>query len=239
MHYHECAKCNELCPDGIKCDICGLLVHPDCAGLSRTEVSCLRAKQRKISFYCENCDVVNIIKSLKDQIEHTSHEIASIKKEKSVPAPPITNPSLSEDDIINEIVERQQKAANIIVYNLPESKESSINERVNDDQTRCLNILRKNMPDTTFIKCNRLGKASENRPRPIKLQFASSGQVLQILRSYRVEYNIYLNRDLTIKQRNHAYNVRKEFRTRKTNGEEDIILKYTDGVPKIVKKNVH
>ncbi|WP_165351421.1 hypothetical protein, partial [Enterobacter cloacae complex sp. 2DZ2F20B] len=43
-------------------------------------------------------------------------------------------------------------------------------------------------------------------------------------------------RDLTIKQRNYTYNIRKEFRSRKTKGENDIVLKYSNGMPNIVKK---
>ena len=43
-----------------------------------------------------------------------------------------------------------------------------------------------------------------------------------------------MNRDLTARQRNIAYLVREEFRSRKENGEGNIKLKYTNGVPKIV-----
>ena len=146
--------------------------------------------------------------------------------------------TLSEDDIINEIMERQQKAVNIIVYNLPESGKETSTERANDDVDKCIDIIKKKTPNVTIVKCSRLGKPNKDCPRLIKLQLPSADQVLQVLKSYKVENNIYLNRDLTIKQRNYTYNIRKEFRSRKAKGENDIVLKYSNGMPKIVKKNL-
>ncbi|KAJ3640311.1 hypothetical protein Zmor_003620 [Zophobas morio] len=232
----KCIKCNDLCPDGISCDFCGSFMHSDCVGLSRAEVQCLRQKQRRIPFYCEDCDIVKLVKSLKDQIQRLSNEIANIKKEVS-PVSSIDK-TLSEDDIINEIMERQQKAVNIIVYNLPESGKETSTERANDDADKCINIIKKKTPNVTIVKCSRLGKPNKDRPRLIKLQLPSADQVLQVLKSYKVENNIYLNQDLTIKQRNYTYNNRTEFRSRKAKGENDIVLKYSNGMPKIVKKNL-
>ncbi|KAJ3644287.1 hypothetical protein Zmor_026953 [Zophobas morio] len=86
----KCIKCNDLCPDGISC-----------------EVQCLRQKQRRIPFYCEDCDILKLVQSLKDQIQCLSDEIDNIKKEVSPVSS--TDKILSEDDIINGIMEREQK----------------------------------------------------------------------------------------------------------------------------------
>ena len=116
-------------------------MHSDCVGLSRAEVQCLRRKQRRIPFYCEDCDIVKLVQSLKDQIQRLSDEIDNIKKEVS----PVSSIDkiLSEDDIIKGILERKQKAVNTIVYNLPESGKETSTKRANDDVNECINIIKK------------------------------------------------------------------------------------------------
>ena len=47
-------------------------MHFHCVGLFRAEVRYLRQKQRRIRFYCEDCDIVKLVKSLKDQIQRLS-----------------------------------------------------------------------------------------------------------------------------------------------------------------------
>ena len=86
-----------------------------------------------------------------------------------------------------------------------------------------------------IVKTMRLGKRVDNKIRPLLITINSLEDVSNVLRNYRTKNNIYVNRDLTVRQRNLAYTVRSEFKRRKDGGENDIKLKYTNGMPKIVK----
>jgi small nuclear ribonucleoprotein (snRNP)-like protein len=92
-------------------------------------------------------------------------------------------------------------------------------------------------PNASILNCRRLGQWDVNRVRPVQIKLNSADEMLTVLKSYKVQNNIYLNRDLTSRQRNHCYNIRKEFRNRVANGEVDLMLKYKKGIPKILKKN--
>jgi hypothetical protein len=76
----ECNKCNTKCTDEVCCDLCRKMLHPEYASVSKSKAINLRAKNRKINFYCENCDIVGMIRSFKTQIQSLSEEITSLKK---------------------------------------------------------------------------------------------------------------------------------------------------------------
>ena len=79
-----------------------------------------------------------------------------------------------------------------------------------------------------------MGKFDRNKTRLLKITCANSQQVTEILRTYKVKNRQFLNRDLTAYQRNQSYLVRNEFRKRKENGENNLVLRYRHGIPKIV-----
>lgn len=83
--------------------------------------------------------------------------------------------------------------------------------------------------------CIRLGKANNNKIRPVKIIFDNSQQALDVLRSYKRSGRLYLNRDLTPRQQNYCFEIRSEFRNRINLGEKDIFLRYRNGFPSIVK----
>ena len=66
--------------------------------------------------------------------------------------------------------------------------------------------------------------------------FSTSQLALQVVKAYQRKGNLYLNRDLTPRQQNISYLVRSEFKQRKQSGENDIVLKYENGIPKIIAK---
>ena len=89
-----------------------------------------------------------------------------------------------------------------------------------------------------FQVCFRLGKFENGRNRPVKITLGSADQVQFILRKYKTTNNVYINRDLTVKQQDLCYRIRKEFKGRLSKGESNIKLRYINGVPKIVIKEV-
>lgn len=237
----SCSLCKKVASDSdsVTCDICHKPVHNNCAGLSKVEVDCLRSKRRRVNFYCDNCDIVSTINELKSNILELKTELETLKNNANHSGPdPNKKLSISENDMIAEFEDRQERANNLILYNLRESDRDAPNERKNDDMSRCKNILLANNlnPENIHVaSCIRIGKFNEGKNRLLKIVFDTPKQALDVLRSYKVRDNLYLNKDLTAYQRNISYNIRKEFRERKSSGENDIMLRYKHGIPRIIK----
>ena len=135
------------------------------------------------------------------------------------------------EDILKEIEDQQRRSHNIVIYNLPESRGDGDEARKLHDLNRCFNII--SAKDVDVVSCYRIGKMIENKPRFFFIKFKSIIPSLDVLKKCRPVNNIYVNRDLTERQRNVAYIVRQEFRRRKDT-EANIKLRYSDGMPRIV-----
>ena len=82
----KCKQCGEgpvKDSDRVFCDICRKPYHMRCAGLSRQEASCLRINERRITFFCENCNVLDTIKQLKNDVEDLRNEILKLKEQRN------------------------------------------------------------------------------------------------------------------------------------------------------------
>lgn len=237
---HLCVSCSKNCSenDSVTCDICKKSVHVNCAGLSKNEVDCLRSKRRKIHFYCDRCDIVDTVLKLKEEVELLKKNLNECKNAISTDSA-ISNRSdnFSFDDVLTEFEDRNSRASNLIIYGLPESLNNDVNDRKQDDETRCKELLGSVVDNNlfSFASCHRLGKVNAGGVRPIKLCFESRDVVNRILRMYRPLNNVYMNRDLTARQRDINYRIRQEYQRRVKDGETDIKLKYRNGIPSIVR----
>lgn len=145
--------------------------------------------------------------------------------------------NLSLEFIVTEFSERQRRANNILLFNLPEPKNAS-DPSDTAKFTELLNVLKLNTPP---VRLSRLGKSSI-KPRPIKVELSSSHSVFEILkakhklRSHNTFSSIHISTDRTAYQRNFFKNIVKELDERKKQGEQDLYLKYIRGVP-VISKN--
>jgi len=144
--------------------------------------------------------------------------------------------SLSFESILFEFSDRQQRANNVLIFNLPEQK------NVSDPSdaaliTELLNVLNLNISP---VRHSCLGKPSM-KPRPIKVELPSSHAVFDILkfkhklRSHNTFNLVRISTDRTAYQRNFFKNILNELDERKKHGEHDLILKYIKGIPTISK----
>ena len=220
------------------CDICRKNVHHDCAGLSRLEVQCIRSNSGKIHFYCNKSDIVSTIIELKAEVDGLKKELIDLKNQRIEATDSDPQKKLSDDEIIAEVEERNRRANNLILFHLPESNENTGNLRKSDNLSRCINTVfpHDKMDNVSILSCIRLGKYNADKIRPLKIIFGNFPQALGAVKSYKFTNNLYLNRDLTPRQQNLSYLVRSEYKHRKQQGEVDIVLKYYNGIPKIVKK---
>ena len=122
------------------------------------------------------------IVDLQSELKDLKTEVSSLKSlldekitERSVNA--VDNSSINQNSdcnmIINEVLERQKREANVIMFNVTESQKISHTERVSEDTILVKKHLELIVPDinTNNIKMFRLGKLNTTTCRPIKIIF--------------------------------------------------------------------
>ena len=148
------------------------------------------------------------------------------------------------EEFLDEQNEIEKKKNNIIIYNLDETDEDDLEA----DLKNVKEIIEKTSPELTNEFQNikkdcilRLGrkntaadKSSKPRPRPLRVKLPDEDFKLHILKnSNKIKKcpnfpNVYIKKDMTRKQHQADYELRKEKYERKTAGEDVII--YNDKV---------
>lgn len=241
----ECCVCNTKVhvDDRVVCDICNAAMHGTCAGLSHPETSCVKNVNRRLHFFCKRCNLIDIVNELKSEIVALKMELEEMK---NVPensgealAGSITSDghrALSDEQLFAEIEERQLRARNIIITNVPEPQGSSAEEKNKEDFNAVRYLIgTTNVINYNVIHCSRVGRNSRNKPRPIRLRLLSELEARIIMQRFVPVDNIFMNKDLTPMQQNSAHLIREEFRARVNAGETNVKCNYHNGMPKIVK----
>ncbi|CAG9814158.1 unnamed protein product [Phaedon cochleariae] len=139
------------------------------------------------------------------------------------------------EEIYFECNERILREKNILMMGLPESRGND------DDLGLAKNILQSVAPvsEQNIREAIRFGKSTSGK-QPLKIILLSSEIALDILRNKRKLSreqfpNISIRADLTPNQQKHLNALRSELEERKSHGEADITIKYSNNRPKIVK----
>lgn len=85
-----------------------------------------------------------------------------------------------------------------------------------------------------------VGKPNRNGHKPVKVTLSNSSDVSFVLKNRRIftdSHQIYIEADLSPAQLKQLQDIKEELRLRRSNGEENLILRYISGVPTIVAKN--
>lgn len=226
----SCLKChvsnNAEC---IACDGCEREIHVTCAGLNAQElkVMTLRGGKRTLKFYCYECsEGIKIIPKLLKKLDEMEERLNTLSRQQPISENPSFNDKMAE-----ELLERQKRSNNIVIFNLPvkEDDKRDAGKLLSDLANRNINIL----------KSARVGKTNKNGFKALKVTLSNHDDVDNVLKAKRTlkGKNIYINTDLTHLQRTNLNELKMEMESRKKNGEEDLIIKYVKGIPKLVKKN--
>ena len=160
-----------------------------------------------------------------------SSETLKISSETKPPEP------LSTEQIqvcLSEQAEQEKRARNLAVYNLPESQAASAEERITEDISLLTDIVKQELKRSYKIeKAYRAGKKMENRPRTWIVTMESEVSKWDLLRAgnglrdsmNETAKNVYINRDLTRREREQAKKVRDECNRRRNAGEHVRIYK--------------
>ncbi|KAG5883134.1 hypothetical protein JTB14_030964 [Gonioctena quinquepunctata] len=117
----SCIKCNVADNEAyLNSDSCERPVHvnTECSGLNASKLKVMGLKgKRTLRFLCEEYLMgVRLAPKLIKKIDDLQEEINKFRALIQI----LPNTSLPEDDLINEIQERQKRKNNVMVFNLPE-----------------------------------------------------------------------------------------------------------------------
>jgi len=130
--------------------------------------------------------------------------------------------------LINEIAYRQSRINNIILFNFPEAIDPS---KIKPDSDRLKLIFNEMKLNIEPIRFFRLGNPS-TQARPLKITLTDTENVFNVLRAQSKirssdEFKeLRFSSDHTVKQREQMSILRQELETRRSNGENNIIIKY-------------
>lgn len=170
-------------------------------------------------------------RDLKLKISNIEVRILCLKNNKTQ-----TQHSSFEHDVIEELMDRQVRSNNVILFNLPENENDNDLENIKYIFTN----LNENIGDFKFSRLGRTKSTIHDRPRPIKIRLTEQSDVFSILRAQKILKNstkwsnIHFSSDKTTKQRNEMANLRNTLQNRREKGEQNLIIKYVKGIPKII-----
>lgn len=251
-----CYVCNKdvSLDKDITCDLCKGCAHGVCAELSRTEIQCLKSKDRKISFHCTSCSdmkhAIAKINELTTTVDALKKEILGLKTNSGTPIP--TAPSnnccglKNTETVIQEVLEREKRRRNIIIYNVPEQVDLTRSESTAADTETVKEILTTLEIPVIDIKAVRLGKFDStkvNSKRPIRVCLCNDNDVIKSLKnsvhlkSIDKFKTISVSKDKTPFQMNLYRSVKTELDARRAAGETDIFIKHIRDIPQIVRRS--
>ena len=130
--------------------------------------------------------------------------------------------------------EQEKRKCNIVASNLPESEAPSGEERKREDVTNIVDIIKDELRLNVRVEnAFRAGKKQENRPRILIVTLKSEASKWDVLKTSKllreseneVVRNIYINKDLTVQEREQQKKLRDEVKARRAQGENVKIVK--------------
>ena len=107
--------------------------------------------------------------------------------------------------VVREVREIEKRETNVMVWNIPESKEDSEEGRKNDDENRVKKVFRElKLENVAFSEVARMGSKGGRFPRKIRVILNSTDdckRVLQKGESVQLADNVRLSRDKTFNER--------------------------------------
>lgn len=179
----------------------------------------------------ENQEKIKCIENDVQALQQTT--LAHLPSERSTPIP--NNLTY----IMTEVQERLERAKNIIIAGIPEPHSEKMEDRRENDRCEVMKVMSDIYPPTPQPeRLIRLGKYDAKKTRPLKVCFSTPDIAKTLLKnkSNCKTNNIKLYFDQTPNQKQEIANLREELRQRKEKGENDLIIKYIKGTPKIIKQ---
>lgn len=149
------------------------------------------------------------------------------------------------DDLVLELSEREKRKKNLMVFGVPESLATTSADRKRADSEFIVGFISQlcGEVDLSQIGVYRVGTRIETKTRPIKINFKTEDSVQMIIRKANIirslpEYErLSVSFDRTPSQQRQYRLIRQQLDDRRKSGEQNLKIRYTAGVPRIVKGN--
>lgn len=146
---------------------------------------------------------------------------------------------LNQETMVAELRQREVRKKNIMLYGVIEPVGSNPNEKLDADVKIAKEIFDSSITFTS-AKPIRLGSGSTKVCRPIKIKLEDESLVHTILRNVQKIRNnenfssVNVSSDRTPSQINYYKFLKKDLANRTNSGEQNLSIKYVDGIPTIV-----
>lgn len=136
--------------------------------------------------------------------------------------------------VVDEYRDMERRKWNLIIFNVPESKSIESSQRKAEDREFFNSLINDiGVDPVDVIDVVRLGAKTPNKLRPLRVQFNNLSHRRSVLvnakklrnSSSDVFKGIYINPDLSVKERQAQRKLRLELAKRKENGESDIFIR--------------
>lgn len=195
------------------------------------------------TFMCDlinglKADFINRCETQDKEISDLRNEVAALKSARN--SSPEQMNSIVMSKIIGEIGERKARENNVMVFGMSEGAGLNSEQLRGHDRNQITQLLSDLKITNSPARFVRLGKPSPNRVRPIKISFSDSAVVGEIfrnlheLKSIRNWSNVRISSDQTPMQSEYYKSLKNDLNQRRANGEQNLRIKYKNGVPHIV-----
>lgn len=248
-----CIKCDDgIMEDDtvIECRGCRKWAHEKCSGLTPSEFKVLAKGGKACQWFCEQCreddsevssniectlsSIQSLLHTLVKRLDKFETNCSEESLDKKIEA--AVEKKMSER--FEEKEEKEKRKLNIVISNIPESKCVSLEERKKEDLESVKKLVAEIAPGAEdHIEAPlRLGsfKIGQNvRPRLLKVCSKSEPAKDEIMRNAHKlsrgvkdhSKKVWINHDLTEKERAAAKSLRDELHSRRNAGEENIAIR--------------
>lgn len=261
----ECKNTIEVGEDSTLCTICGAKCHARCSSTSASRdladwkcSACTGQAAANLPLNQTHFEILvskltllengisqnnSLIQAQSQQIANCVTDITDLRAENAELKNRISHleaiiESTSMEVIYSETRNRLERESNLVINGLVESSDPQTDRLVVSE------ILGSILPgvESPILTLFRLGKTNPNHPRPIKVKFSNNDYPVRILRNkYKLDKlkypSIRIKADLTKSQVEYLSGLHDELNNRKSNGENNLVIRYVNHQPMITSSN--
>nr|CAI5818076.1 unnamed protein product [Callosobruchus analis] len=182
----------------------------------------------------------NELTRLDSELVVVRKDITALKQLSSTKINDGDNQHINNQAVLREVQNRAERSNNLMFYNIPESKSNDVKVRVDHDIKLISETLHKLDVAVANFKAIRIGRNVRNdqmqdKPRPVKVFLKNSQLVSDCLRNkWKLkDALIKINSDLTKSQRDKYSLLKKQLNRRISEGENNLVIRFTLGDPYI------
>lgn len=227
--------------DVIGCDECDGWWHRECGEMSVADFKVIsKIKSKNVHWICPPCSIKPKeslhLEDIKKLMEKMFEEwTKTLEKKQDVKINDLVEVKVRE--ALEEQKEAERRKGNLIIANVVESEEDGEEERMKEDRAKIIKHIKRevDVKEEEVVKIVRLGRKDEsrpNKPRLLKVVINSVAKTEDIIKKAFYmnkgkpsEERIYINPDMTLKERERNKKLREEKREREGKGETNLRIR--------------